>query len=317
MTQTIIQQNEIKPQVVKQLTAASTKILLAIGWINDSGLIGLLQKKAIEGIDIALVLVNDDKNKSQSKEFGLLTQKGAKIIWIDEVHREKLMDSKFAVIDSMTVLTGNYGWEDRHAQTEEILEITESLSTLADGFEIEFEYLSILNDLSKDEPKPKNIITLLLKKLEVIKALLKIGDTEFIHLRLAEIEDFKNQKNLSPIINALESESFEEALEMLTEFTSYHDRLRACNEPPIDKLRREIQLLEEEIATASNEFNETQKILHKFSKQHSEILGDLLQEILFQTKLKAKIEAEQDEEKQEEYQEAKNCLLYTSDAADE
>ena len=234
-----------------------------------------------------------------------MIRKGAEIIWIDETFREKLIDYKFGVIDTAIVLTGNYSWKDKNIQKEETLYITESVSTLASGFEFEFEYLSILNQLSKNEAKPNNPIALLLKKLEVIKALLKIGDSEFIHLRLADLENFKADKNVGKIYTTLEQKSFEEALEMIIEFTTYHDILRACNEPPIDKLRREIQLLEEEIAAASNEFNEIQKTLHKFSKQHSEILGDLLQQILFQTKIKAEIEAKQDEEKQEEYQEAK------------
>ncbi len=305
MTQFSIQNKEIKPQIVKYLTAATSKILLAIGWLEDDGLIGLLQKKAIEGLDIQLILVNDQKSKTKTKEFQMLVQKGAKIVWLDNSFREKLMDYKFGVIDSMTVFTGSYTWEEQQFSNNQTLYITESLPTLANGFEIEFEYLSILNELSKEEPKIKNPVTLLLKKLEVIKALLKIGDTEFIHLRLDEIKEFKSDINLSQIFSALEEESFEEALTLLIEFTSYHEILIACNEPPMDKLRREIQLMEEEISSASNEFNEIQKTLHKFSKQHSENLGDLLQKILFQTKLKAKIEAEEDEEKQEEYNEAK------------
>jgi len=305
MTRQSVQQNEIRPHIVKQLTAASTKILLAIGWLEDNGLIGLLQKKAIEGLDIKLILVKDQKNKSRIKEFQLLGQKGATIIWLDEAFREKLIDFKFGVLDSATVLTGNYSWDEKDSQKEKILYITQSLSTLAQGFEVEFEYLSILNQLSKNEPKPTNPIAVLLKKLEVIKALIKIGDTEFIHLRLPELENFKAEDNVGQIYTALKEGSFEEALAMLLKFTSYHDTLRACYEPPIEKLQREIQLLEEEIASASNEFNEIQKTLHKFSKQHSEILGDLLQQILFQTKIKAKIEAEQDEKKQAEYHEAK------------
>jgi len=309
MTQLSIQNKEIRPQVVKQLTAATSSILLAIGWLEDPGIIGLLQKKAIEGLDVQLILVNDEKSKAKEREFQLLVQKGAKVVWLDNTFREKLIDYKFGIIDSMTVLTGTYSWQGQHFSTDEILYLTHSLPTLAKGFEIEFEYLSILNQLSKEEPKLKNPVTVLLKKLEIIKALLKIGDTEFIYLRLKEIQDFKSDINLAPIITDLEEHSFEEALGSLMVFTEYHETLIACNEPPVEKLRREIQFLEEEIAAASNSFSEIEKTLHKFSKRHSEILGDLLQEILYQTRIKAKIEAEQDEEdeeKQDEYYEAKN-----------
>jgi len=305
MTQHTFQQAEIIPQLVKHLTAATASIQLAIGWLDDNGVIGLLQKKAIEGLNIKVILINDEKNKSIATDFQLLAQKGAKIIWLDDAYREKLIDHKFGIIDQAIVLTGNYRWGNNKSGKEETLLLTTAIPTLATGFEKEFEYLSIVNQLSKDEPKPSNPISVLLNKLDVIKALLKIGDTEFIDHRLPELEAFNSDQNISVIYNALQTEAYEEALELLVNFTDYHHRLRDCIEPPIDKLRREIQLLEDEIAAASNEFNETQKTLHRFSKQHSEILGDILQQILFQTKLKAELEAKLDASKQDEYYEAK------------
>jgi len=84
--------------------------------------------------------------------------------------------------------------------------------------------------------------------------------------------------------------------------------LRECLDPPIDSLRREIQMVEDEIAALSTEYSETQKTLQKFSKMHTESLGKLLQDLLFQTKIKTKIEAklnEDDKEKQAEFEEAK------------
>ena len=92
-------------------------------------------------------------------------------------------------------------------------------------------------------------------------------------------------------------------------FINYHNILQACIEPPVEHLQREIQRLEEEIAAISQEFNETQKVIHEFSKLHSEALGDLLQKILFQSKIKAAYEAKQDaanSEKQAEFEEAKS-----------
>ena len=155
--------------------------------------------------------------------------------------------------------------------------------------------------------KPINPIVNLLKKIEVIKTLLSIGDTEFIHLRLDEIENFSTDENIALILNELRDNAFEEALSLIKTFTQLHQKLRECIDPPIDSYRREIQLLEDEIAAVSNEFSETQKMIHKFSKMHTDVLGDLLQQLLYQTKVKAKIDAkndEKDEEKQDAFDEA-------------
>ena len=105
----------------------------------------------------------------------------------------------------------------------------------------------------------------------------------------------------------MKDKAFEEALALIKTFTQFHQALRACIDPPIDSYRREIQALEEEIAAISNDFNETQKTIHKFSKMHTDILGDLLQQLLFQTKIKAAIDAKKDaadKDKQEALEEA-------------
>ena len=309
MKQTTHHQEEIRPALIKHLTAAVEKIHLAIGWINDVGVEGLLQKKAIEGVEVILILIKDQNYQSRATAFQGLVNKGVRIISLDTDQKEHLIDHKFGVIDAATVLTGNYAWGYKNAPEEEVLSITEEVSTLANGFEMEFEYLSISEQLSKNEEKPSNSIVGLLKKMEVVKTLLGIGDTEFLHLRFKEFENFIEDKNIAFIHEQLLKKNYEEALELIKTFTQYHQPLRECIDPPIDNLRREIQLLEDEIAAISNEYSETQKKLHKFSKMHTDLLGELLQNLLYQTKVKATIEAKEnaaDKEKQEEYEEAKN-----------
>lgn len=305
MKETKIHKENIRPKVIKILTAAHQRINLAIGWIGDEGLIGLLQKKAIEGVEVKLILVKDDLTTNQQNTFNQLMQKGVKIVWLDSARRELLMDHKFAIIDDKVVLTGNYTWGQKSSSETDFISISESMQTLATGFKAEFDYLSILNDLPSTETKPINPISDLLKKLELIKTLLGIGDTEFIHLRLEQLADFKKDENIQLIYDALSTKDYEGALELIKTFTQYHQTLRECIDPPIDRLLREIQLLEEEISMVSNEYSETQKKILEFSKMHTNRLGDLLQKILFQGKIKAEKEAKENAEKQPEYEEAK------------
>ena len=229
MEQTTYHQEEIRPALIKHLTDAVKKIHLAIGWINDIGLEGLLQKKAIEGVEVILILIKDQDYQSKSEALQELTSKGVRIISLDNSHKEYLIDHKFGVIDASIVLTGNYNWGHRNAPEEEALSVTENVPSLANGFETEFEYLTILQQLSKNESKPPNLIVGLLKKMEVVKTLLGIGDTEFIHLRFKEFEDFLDDKNIAFIHDQLLKENYEEALDLIKTFTQYHQPLRAVS----------------------------------------------------------------------------------------
>jgi chromosome segregation ATPase len=140
--------------------------------------------------------------------------------------------------------------------------------------------------------------------MDVLRVLIAIDDTEFIHLRLQELEAYQNDSNVAIILKKLLAKDFEEAQDLMKSFINQHRPLRVCIEPPIDNLRREIQRLEEEIAATSREYSETQKTLEEFSQLHTEALGDLLQKILLQSKIKAKIEAQENEDKKAEFEEA-------------
>ncbi len=309
MKQEITQKNELMPLLIKALTTANTKIYLAIGWLAEKGIFGLLEKKLLEGVDLQMVLIKDDANTKNKAKYDALVQQGAKLHWLDKVESEKLIDHKFVVIDQEFVLTGNYNWGHKNPPKEESLSISSTVPTLTQGFLEEFEYLSILNQLPKTAPRPKNSIGQLLQKLNILKVLLSIGDTEFIHLRLQVLENYQSDENVQAIHQAILQKDFESAHELIKSFVDFHSVLQDCIEPPVDSLRREIQRIEEEITSISQEYNETQKVIHEFSKLHSEELGDLLQKILFQSKIKAAYEAKIDKEnteKQEEFEEAKS-----------
>ena len=299
---------EIRPILIKHLADAVESIHLAIGWIDEVGLEGLLRKKAFEGVEVILILIEDESYKSKIADLQNMINRGVQVITLDESQREHLIDHKFGVIDGSIVLTGNYAWGFKNAPKAEHVAITEAVPTLANGFESEFDYLSNIEEIDDATVKPSNPIVGLLKKIEVVKTLLGMGDTEFIQLRFKEFENFIEDENIALIHKHLLKENYEESLELIKTFIQYHQPLRECLDPPIDSLKREIQMVEDEIAAISTEYSETQKTLQKFSKLHTDWLGKILQDLLFQTKKKSSIEAKLykgDKEKQAEYEEAK------------
>ena len=309
MTQETTQNNDLIPLLIKSLTKAKSNLHLAIGWLGEKCIFGLLEKKLLEGVGLQMVLIKDDVNHQNKGKYDALVQQGAQLHWLDKSESEKLIDHKFAIIDQQIVLTGNYNWGHKIPPKEESLVLSTDIPTLASGFIEEFEYLSVLNQLPKSAPRPRNSIGELLRKLNILKVLLSIGDTEFIHLRLQILEKYDADENLEVIHRAILQKEFDKAHELIKTFVQFHRVLQDSIEPPVENLRREIQRLEEEITSISQEYNETQKVIHEFSKLHSQELGDLLQKILFQSKRKAAFEAQIDAEnaeKKAEFEEAKN-----------
>jgi len=309
MQQETTQQNDLMPLLIKALTTAKTQLYLAIGWLGENSIFGLLEKKLLEGIDLQIILIKDTHNEQNHAQYDVLVQQGAQLHWLDTVESEKLIDHKFVLIDQQFVLTGNYNWGHKNPPKAEILTISSSIPTLTLGFLEEFEYLSVLNQLPKTAPRPKNSVGGLLRKLNILKVLLSIGDTEFIHLRLQALEAYPMDENIQEIHQTILAKEYDHAHELIKKFVQYHNILQDSIEPPVENLQREIQRIEEEIASISQEYNETQKVIHEFSKLHSQELGDLLQKILFQSKRKAAYEAKIDAEnieKQAEFEEAKS-----------
>ena len=299
-------QNEVKHYLAKYLLEATQKIHLAIGWLNDEGILALLQKKAIAGVEVILILIEEeDIQKTVLEKVQKGNYRGVQVLTLEERYRERMIDHKFGVIDESIILTGSYDW-GLSGSKEDAITITKKIPSLAQGFEVEFDRLSKIKPNSKKTKKVVNPTIELLKKLEVIKTLLGIGDTDFLYLRLRGLKKYLADENVALIHDTLRRKAYEEAIPLIKDFIRYHQYFQECIEPPIDNFRREIQLLEDEIANISNEYSETEKLIHQFSLDHTASLGDLLQKILFQSKIKAEIEHNIGEGDQKTFEEAKN-----------
>ena len=294
----------ILPGLVKVLAEATDRILLAVGWLERADLLELLRKKADEGVTVHLALF-DGTDGTAPDRLAPLLRAGGQVSRLAPDQREHLMDHKFGIVDE-AVLTGTYGWGHRTAPRDEQLHIATGAPYLLQGFREEFDYLAVSRDLpSASATGRTNSVLPLLKKLDVLQVLLRIGDTDFLEPRLTELVPYTEDPEIARLIELLQTDEIEEGLAATQAYIEVHQPLLAYIEPPLQLLRREIQRLEEELAATSRAHNETEKTLKRFSQEHSKHLGDLLQEILLQSKLKAKYEASLDEEKEELYESAK------------
>jgi hypothetical protein len=304
MTRTHYLPADVKPALVSALTQAETSILLAIGWISDPSILGLLQKQALAGVRVELILYGHDQ--SRATLFGGQTStEGVHIIRVGDKLKEQLIDAKFGLIDAgKVIIEGDYRWQKGPAEEGRTLILTTNATTLAKTYQQEFDYLRHHNDMAGDAKKTSTGLAVLVKRLEVIATLFKLDDTDFLDFRLDGLREFTDDPDVAAIVEKIEEERFAEAAQAVSSFLEDHQIALACVNPPIDNLLHEIQQLEQQISDVSQEVADTQKRMAAFSKLHGEKLGDLLEGILFETKIKAKRLADNDPAQQDFYDEA-------------
>jgi len=304
MTRTTYLEADIIPALVAALTSARDSIELAIGWISEPGILGLLQKKALAGVRVEIILCDDAGN--QENLFGGQTSaEGVRLIKAGDTLREQLIDAKFGLIDGgKTIIEGDYRWRKGAAGEGRTLILSANAVLLVQTYRQEFDFLKNHGEMASGTSRPKAGLPVLIKRLEVMETLFKLDDTDFLDFRLDGLREFNEDPDVVAIIEDIEEEAFDQAAGKVTRFLENHRMALACINPPIDNLLHEIQQLERQISEVSQEVADTQKRMSAFSKLHSEQLGDLLEGILFETKVKAKRVAEGDPSQQEVYEEA-------------
>ncbi len=304
MTRKKYQEAEIHPALVAALTSAKSSIQLAIGWISEPGILGLLQKKALAGIRVEIILFEDEASRHDLFN-GQTSVESVRLVKVGESLKEQLIDAKFGLIDGgEIVIEGDYRWREGPAGEGRGIILSSDSVTLAKTYRQEFDYLLHYGEMASGAPKPAAGLPELIKRLEVMETLFKMEDTDFLDFRLDGLREFSDDPDIASIIEKIEEEQLEAAFKEVTTFIENHRLALACINPPIDNLLHEIQQLERQISEVSQEVADTQKRMSAFSKLHGEKLGDLLEGILFETKIKAKRIAELDPSKQDVYEEA-------------
>jgi phosphatidylserine/phosphatidylglycerophosphate/cardiolipin synthase-like enzyme len=92
---------DIRQIIVENLKQARHDIYVAVAWITDRQLFQLLLQKLSDGIDVKIVLIQDEINLNNGFDYSEFIQKGGLLFWDNHHH-------KFCVIDRKIVITGSY-----------------------------------------------------------------------------------------------------------------------------------------------------------------------------------------------------------------
>lgn len=118
---------KISKTIISELETAEFTIWIAMAWLTNKEILRTLYKKKMQGLNIQLVLNDDDINN------GVKDKNDKKIMDYFEVYKNQdnknLMHNKFCIIDLKKVITGSYNWTNKARYNDENIVLIESMTT--------------------------------------------------------------------------------------------------------------------------------------------------------------------------------------------
>ena len=123
--------DEIESTIIEKLSSAKYCIWVAMAWFTNEKIYEVLLKKKKEGLNIRLIL--DDNNKNKRLDFSEFEHY---YILIESKYKN-IMHNKFCIIDMKMVLHGTYNWTNAanyNMETCETVKGTKEVEKFADWF---------------------------------------------------------------------------------------------------------------------------------------------------------------------------------------
>ena len=122
---------EIKSQIVDSIRNAKFLIWVAVAWFTDKDLGNELRKKHISGVNIRIIVNDDESTKNHGLKFDAKGMEYKKISPTSPWGK-KIMHNKFCIIDLNKVIHGSYNWTSNAQYNNESITITEGREVAED-----------------------------------------------------------------------------------------------------------------------------------------------------------------------------------------
>ncbi|MDE2420849.1 MAG: DUF1669 domain-containing protein [Gammaproteobacteria bacterium] len=266
--------------IIKQLETADSRIVAAVAWFTDSDIFDVLCKKAQQGVQVSIVLIEDEINQGVGRlNFNRLKNLGGSVTFVPASgYDTPTMHHKFCVIDNKTVITGSYNWSKKARSNDE------NITILYDSEKFALQYLDVFQELTArvdgDIPSSSINTDSIKRRLEMIRNLILLDEHEDISLQIKKLSPFSEQLKLGSIIDSLNQGLYQNALEQINHFLSKFTALVSVEAQEIPRLQFQLQVLELRLESLSNEKTEIERCLIVFNRRYDEMLGDAIQELL-------------------------------------
>jgi hypothetical protein len=261
--------------ILNYIESANKEIKVAVAWFTDPELFNALCKKAQQGIDIKVILINDQINCGQGKlNFFRLKNYGSQVEFLD-VEKFNKMHHKFCVIDESIVITGSYNWTNQARKNDENITVIEGNAQICQ------DYLDIFSKLLNPNGQQTAISPEKLKtRLEMIKSCILLDEIEDIAKQIEKLKPVVGMYSIESIHQFLEQGKFQKAVEEITRYLKNFTAIVVSEDYEIVELKIELKILELRLESITNEQADIERDLILFNRRQFEILGDLTSDIL-------------------------------------
>lgn len=125
---------DIQEQIIQEVKKAKYTIWVAVAWFTDKVLFDELMKKKEEGVNVQVIINDDEINRRSGLSFEDLSE-SYKIP--STGYFNNIMHNKFCVIDLKTVIHGSYNWTKKAQYNQETISIDENRN-IAESFSNQF-----------------------------------------------------------------------------------------------------------------------------------------------------------------------------------
>lgn len=300
---------DIQFYIGRELQKAKKSIIIAVAWFTDRELYDLLCQKAEEGVQIEILLANDNINKgSYGLNFEALQAKKGAVHFIGNEKLNSIMHNKFCIIDNEIIITGSYNWSRQAQKNYENITVIRENSELAQQFIKEF--YSIKNRFTKGRTGEDLSHLKILNRLEAIRNLILLKDEDDIQRQTVKLKNlldaFPSEKHLSAIretIPLIEAGSFEEAIKQIDDFIRDFKQIAVYIDPELLEAKFLVNVFEIQLSSLQDEKAELEKAIRSFQIRYTNELGDITLKVLGLKKEKLREESEIDPSKKDEYEE--------------
>lgn len=270
----------IRSHIAGELKKATTSIYAAVAWLTDQKLFSILCDKAKDGLDVQLLIADDESNITQTYgvNYRQLELSGGKVYLIDEYATGKLMHNKFCVIDSNTTITGSYNWSSKAQSNYENITITWDSADLATSFLDEFRRIKVQHHGA--DPLKDFDAEIVCKRLLIIENLIQLDEYEQISLHIAKINEYNLTSEVSIIVDTISVSDYPAASTSIREYLKKIKSITVYTDGDIERLKWEIKYLETEITALESERTNILKIIADFIHSYTLAFGEILSKIL-------------------------------------
>lgn len=125
---------KIQGQIIEQIRQSKYTIWVAVAWFTDRVLFDELLKKKLQGINIQVIVADDDINRN----YGFDYEGNFEAYRVqNEGMYDNIMHNKFCIVDLKTVIHGSYNWTNKARYNKETVTIDTSRE-LAEKFASKF-----------------------------------------------------------------------------------------------------------------------------------------------------------------------------------